>query len=290
MSKIEAVFVGHTAFNTDVSLKTSTTRTTIGGGGLSPAFAASLVLEPEKIGLISRVGTDNFGVNLVNFLKKRGINSDGLEIVPEGKTLWVSLIEFSDGNRRIAVDPGVSTEVRLFIPDNYKNAQYVHLGSGPSDQQLQWLTFLRDNCSGSTKIAADPLEIFIPKYPEETKKVLNSVDLVFINETELQLLRQFGELSKDIPTILKLGEKGIVYINGDEVITVPAPKVKAVHTTGAGETIAGVFIGRTIQGTPLREALEEAVAVASLSVTDYGMEHLPNTYAAYKKNITTAIK
>lgn len=283
MNKIEAVFVGHTAADTHISVANSSTRTTIGGGGFSSAYAASVVLNPEHIGLISRMGNDNFSVKARRLLDDRSINAEGVEVVPEGKTTWVSLIEFPDGNRRIAVDSGVSSEVRLFIPDSYRNAQYTHLGSGPSDQQLQWLIFLRENCSQSTKITADPLEIFIPKYPEETKEVLKSVDLIFINEEELRLFRQFGELTKNIPTILKRGAKGIVYMYGDEVITIPASQVKVVHTAGAGETIAGVFIGLTVQGFPREEALRQAVKIASLSVTDFGLEHLPKTYADYQK-------
>lgn len=285
MNKVEAVFVGHTAADTHISVENCSTRTTIGGGGFSPAFAASLVLNPEGIGLISRIGSDNFGLKARKLLNDCGINTDGVKVILEGKTTWVSLIEFPDGNRRIAVDPGVSTEVRLFIPDNYRDVQYIHLGSGPSNQQLQWLTFLRANCSKTTKISVDPLEIFISKYPEETKKVLGSVDLIFINEGELQLLRQFGELSKNIPTILKRGANGAVYLHGDETITIPAPQVKVIHTTGAGETIAGIFIGQTVQGIAREEALKKAVTIASLSVTDFGLEHLPKTYKNYQKTL-----
>src|SRR5690606_1722921 len=41
--------------------------------------------------------------------------------------------------------------------------------------------------------------------------------------------------------IVTCGSKGVMFHNGTEIVNVPARTVKAVDTTGAGDTFAGAF-------------------------------------------------
>ncbi len=283
MPKIEFVSVGHSAADTQIT-SDGKIRTTLGGGGFSPAITASTVLDPQKIGIISNLGNDQFGKQAIEYLTKRGINQDGLIIVPEGETTWVVLMEFSPDSRRIAVAPGVSQNFRLSIPPNYKGAKYIHIGSGPSNQQLEWMNKLKGECPPNTIYSVDPLEIFIPEFPEETKEVFRRADIVFINEREMKLLNQFGgEIAQEKQLVLKLGEQGLIYRHNDTRLEIPAPKVNVVHTTGAGEAIAGVFLGLRTQDIPVEQALVQAVQYASISVTDFGIIHLQETIEIYNR-------
>lgn len=272
MREIDIVFIGHTVKETNIGLD-NTIKSTLGGGGLSPAIAASTVILPERIGLISRIGTDDFGNHAQSYIKKKGYDIEGLDVVSGGQTTWVVIQEMPIG-RRIAVDLGVSNDFVFNVPSSYKNAQYVHIGSGPSIQQLEWLKEIKNEFSSTTIISADPLEVFIRSHPQETRALLEKVDLIFINEEEWELISQYGELITKAPMVLKRGDKGVVYISGDKRITVPAPKVTVVHTAGAGETVAGVFLGLRVQKVPIPQALAKAVEYASVSVTQYGIEHL----------------
>ena len=47
-------------------------------------------------------------------------------------------------------------------------------------------------------------------------------------------------------------------------------RVKAVDTTGAGDTFTGFFLGNILQGKPVTEALRIACAAGALSVTKPG--------------------
>ena len=49
--------------------------------------------------------------------------------------------------------------------------------------------------------------------------------------------------------------------------SIPAPAVRAVDTTGAGDCLNGVLCALLLEGMPLAEAAETAVRAASLSVT-----------------------
>lgn len=181
----------------------------------------------------------------------------------------------------MAVDVQVSREFVPKVPDSFKMAQYVHIGSGPSPQQLEWYYVLRNEFSQQTKISADPLDAFVVLHPAETRSLLEQVDLIFINEEELELISQYGDLATSVPMILKMGDKGVLYIHGEERIQVPALPMKVVHTTGAGETVAGVFLGLRAQQVPVDTALETAAQYASISVTDFGIEHLDQSIFKY---------
>lgn len=272
MREIDVVFIGHTAVDTNIGLD-NRIKSTLGGGGLSPAMTASTVISPERIGLISRIGTDDFGIRAQQYIENKGYDVEGLEIVPEGQTSWVVIQEMPIG-RRIAVDLGVSRDFVPHVPDPYKNAQYAHIGSGPSIEQLNWFEKIKIEFSSATIISADPLDVFIRSYPQETRALLERVSLIFINEEEWDLVSQFGELATKVPIVLKRGDKGVVYISEGSRITVPAPRVAVAHTAGAGETIAGVFLGLRVQRVPILQALTTAVEYASVSVTQYGIEHL----------------
>lgn len=51
-----------------------------------------------------------------------------------------------------------------------------------------------------------------------------------------------------------------------------APEARARDTVGAGEILAGVFLGLRAQGISEAAALRHAVAAASRSVTEFGVD------------------
>jgi GntR family transcriptional regulator len=57
---------------------------------------------------------------------------------------------------------------------------------------------------------------------------------------------------------------------GDTALTLPAPLVQAVDTTGAGDTHTGVLLAALVGAHPLRTALARADLAAALSVTRSG--------------------
>jgi ribokinase len=71
--------------------------------------------------------------------------------------------------------------------------------------------------------------------------------------------------------LLKLGARGAALLTGDGLfVLVSAPKVTAVDTTGAGDTLNGVLAARLALGQSEEDALRFAVAAASLSTTRPG--------------------
>ncbi len=70
--------------------------------------------------------------------------------------------------------------------------------------------------------------------------------------------------------VVTLGEAGAVLVEGDMVQRLPAPRVAAVDTTGAGDTFNAAFVSATVAGLPLAERLRFANGAGALSVTGMG--------------------
>lgn len=70
--------------------------------------------------------------------------------------------------------------------------------------------------------------------------------------------------------LLKLGAEGLWVATREARLKVPGFPVQAVDATGAGDTLAGAFLARTLAGDDLAQAARYANAAAALSTTGYG--------------------
>lgn len=86
--------------------------------------------------------------------------------------------------------------------------------------------------------------------------LIDALDFVFLNDLEARLYTGAASLAESIPawrerkaiTILKLGPEGAVWLAPDRDIHVAAPKVKAVDTTGAGDSFNAGFLVAWMRG------------------------------------------
>jgi ribokinase len=70
--------------------------------------------------------------------------------------------------------------------------------------------------------------------------------------------------------VITLGVRGVYYTDGTTELTVPAIKVKAVETTGAGDAFNGGFTTAIAEGVPVDVALKFATCTSAISVTRLG--------------------
>ena len=72
--------------------------------------------------------------------------------------------------------------------------------------------------------------------------------------------------------ILTLGERGSLLVTPDEVAHVPAPSVKALDSTGAGDAFVGSLAYFLAAGKSLTEAMDRANQIAAVSVQASGTQ------------------
>lgn len=75
--------------------------------------------------------------------------------------------------------------------------------------------------------------------------------------------------------IITMASQGCLVVQGDEIVRVYAPKVKAVDGSGAGATFSSGFIYGYLNGWTLEESVRFAIAAASLKVTRSGLTMFP---------------
>jgi ribokinase len=72
--------------------------------------------------------------------------------------------------------------------------------------------------------------------------------------------------------IVTMGSKGSMWLTKEDYLVVPAVKVDAVDTTGAGDSFIGCFVENYSRTQNIPEAMKEASQYASLSVTRKGTQ------------------
>jgi len=272
MREILTTIIGDLAF--DTKIKGGETRTDIAGGAYGCAVGASKF--SDRVGLVAEVGPD-FDLGT---LARRKIDVQGVKVNPEKNTPHFQLVIEDDGRRTMISASNIRDNIdTASFPPDYLSSLFFHLATSHPNKHLAWIEYLKGRKCASTNtgtglLSADIFEIFAKLHAESTHKVISSVGLLFLNEEEHKILAEFGTVTYGIPCVLKKGNRGAVYIDGEQYIEVPAKQVKTVDTTGAGDVLAGAFLALRSEGYEIGTALKIAVDLASQSVTVYGLEHI----------------
>jgi sugar/nucleoside kinase (ribokinase family) len=260
----ELVVVGHVG--TSIVHAGAVSWTSAGGSGYAVAASAGALIG-DRVGLVAAVGKD---FDLAP-LRRRRVDLDGVAELP-GPSAKLRIREFDDGTRSFSAELGVAAAVRTgTFPGRYLDADYIHLGTAPPDQQLTWLEYLHE-CDCRAHISADMFEDYVATYPTASREVCDSVDLIFMNQAEYDGL--YGDAQLPVPKaplIVKRGPFGARLIVDGHPQEVEAPVAQLVDPTGGGEVLAGVFLALRADGLPERRALRYAVRAASSCVADYGV-------------------
>lgn len=258
-------------------------RDALGGAADYSSIAASFF---SAINLVGVVG-DDFPLEHLEFLKSRGVDLAGVQIVPGGATFrWSGYYDFD-----LNVAHTLDTQLNVFadfkpnLPANYKGAEYVFLANIDPELQLEVL-----NQVTSPKLTAcDTMNFWIDGKREALVEVLKRVDIAILNDAEARQLT--GKLSvvsaaKSLQqmgpntVIIKKGEHGALLFSGDEHFAAPSyPLEQIADPTGAGDSFAGGFIGYVAsQGNADMATLRRGVAygsvMASFNVEDFSLNRL----------------
>ena len=123
---------------------------------------------------------------------------------------------------------------------------------------------------------------------------LNFVSYLLVNREEAEELSDHTEdplmeLAKRYPDtkiVRTLGSKGVDYWNGKEVLHHGCYNVKAVDTTGAGDTFTGYFISCLVQGYSEADVLRLASTASAIAVTRHGASaSIPEIYEVLSSHL-----
>ncbi|MGM0479202.1 MAG: PfkB family carbohydrate kinase [Bacteroidota bacterium] len=278
------VTVGSVAFDA-IETPFGKTDKIIGGAGTYIAFSSSYFMQQQNI--VSVVGED-FPQEMLDKLKNKGVNLEGLQIKEGEKTFFWSGKYSNDMNARdtLVTELNVLEHFDPAIPASYQGCDYLMLGNLSPEVQLSVINRLTER---PKLIAMDTMNFWMDIAMDDLKKTLKEIDILIINDEEARQLS--GEYSlvkaaKKIRTmgpkylIIKKGEHGALLFHGDKVFFAPAlPLEEVFDPTGAGDTFAGGFMGYIASTDDysfenMKRAVIAGSAMASFCVEKFGTEKL----------------
>lgn len=249
-----------------------------GGKGANQAVASAKLGIPTT--LIGRLGTDAFGRELRAFLAAQGVDLAFVKDT-DGAHSGTAIITLAHADNTIVVVPGANG---LVDADDVAAPTLAKGDVAVSQFEIPLPTiaafFRRARAAGVTTIL-NPAPA-----KQADKALLDLVDILILNETELGLLAgtelsdhdaasRFAEAARTMGqgkiVCVTLGKRGVlVLVEGHQPLLVPGREVKAVDTTGAGDCFVGALASQLAIGRPLGDALAYANAAASICVQRMG--------------------
>ncbi len=251
-----------------------------GGKGANQAAAAARL--GAEVTMIGCIGKDAHGIVLKEGLGQMGVNTDFV-FQEDQASSGVALITVEQGNNSIIVVAGANSRLDIahieMREDILNRADIILLQLEiPLDTVMYVLNYARKN---GIKTILNPS----PACRLE-ESIFRKIDYFIPNETECEFYtgRKIESIQDAIhcvkllqekgiaAPIITLGENGSVFGDGDQVIHIPAQKVKAIDTTAAGDSFAAAFAVAVTEGKSMTEAVRFATYVSSITVTRKGAQ------------------
>lgn len=249
-----------------------------GGKGANQAVAAMRL--GGNVSFISAVGDDPFGIEQIHHFASEGISTAGIFRI-KGEHSGVALIMVdSHGENCISVCPGANDALDVNMLECHRSMIL------DADVVLMQGEIPYATVKHAARIARDAGAAVIynpaPVGPVDSE-MYAITDVMILNQTEAT---QLTGISDDYKTaaetirshgvnavIVTLGTDGSYALTQEDEYFVPAFKIKAVDTVGAGDTYCGaIAVEYARQRELTRDVLEFASAASALSVTKHGAQ------------------
>ena len=278
------ITVGTMAFDA-IETPFGKTDSIVGGSATYVAYAASNFIKPVQ--QVSIVGYD-FPKEEMEELRKRGVQLDGVMVIPDKKSFFWSGRYHEDMNTRdtLITDLNVLADFNPVLPDSYQGAEFVMLGNLSPAIQLSVIKQLQKK---PKLIVMDTMNFWMEIAMPGLEEVMKKVDLLLVNDAEARQLTGQFSLVKAAKSILKMGPKYLIIKKGehgallfheDSVFFAPAlPLEEVFDPTGAGDTFAGGFMGHLaktgdISFENMKRGIIVGSAMASFCVEKFGPTRL----------------
>lgn len=252
-------------------------------GGKGANQAVTIARLGGEVTFISKIGNDVFGKQAEQLFDEEGINTFYLlpdEELPSG----VALITVDkNGENSIVVASGANSNL---YPQDIKDALDAIDKSGIVLMQLE---IPMETVNYVAKHAAEKgISVILNPAPMNnlSPELLQCVDILTPNQTEAGMLsgikvNSIEDAEKAAKIIYNMGVKMVVVTMGpsgavvcekDGVQRIPAPRVKSIDSTAAGDVFNGALAVAISEGKILKEAVQFACKAAALSVTKMGAQ------------------
>jgi sugar/nucleoside kinase (ribokinase family) len=255
---------------------------TLGGSATFFSAAASFFCRVQLVGVVGH----DFPVADLQFLENRHVDLSGLEQRQGESFRWSGVYNY-DLNSRETLETrlGVFAEFKPKIPESFRDARWLFLGN--IDPVLQ-LDVLRQ-VNRPELVVCDTMNYWIESKRDDLLALLESVDVLMVNDSEARelsgeynLLRAARWIQSIGPSmvVVKKGEHGAMLFTDGSIFFAPGfPLEEVFDPTGAGDAFAGGFLGYLARAESasldhLRRAVVYGSTLGSFAVERFGVERL----------------
>lgn len=276
--------IGTVAFD-QIETPRGQTAKILGGAGTYIGLAASHLAQDIRI--VSVVGGD-FPPEHLELMKKHHIDTQGIKVIPDGKTFFWAGKYHENMNIRdtLTTELNVLADFDPVLPEAYKNSEYLMLGNlTPAIQKKVILQMEKQ----PRLICMDTMNFWMDVALNDLLEVITMVDVLTINDEEARQLSGEYALPKAAKKIMEMGPKYLIIKKGEhgallfhqnQIFHAPAmPLDDVFDPTGAGDTFAGGFMGYIAKTGDtsfenMKRALIYGSAMASFCVEKFGTDRL----------------
>jgi ribokinase len=251
-----------------------------GKGGNQAVMAARL---GAQVSLVSRVGHDPFGEQLLCNYRAQGIDTTHVQQDADRHTGTAAIVVDDQAQNCIIVVPGANEKLS---PDDVRAAAGAIQRSDvvvcqleiPVESVLE--AFQIAKAQGVRTILNPAPAVALPE------ALLHLTDFCVPNETEIEgltgkpahTIKQAEKATRALremgphTVIVTLGDRGALLFADEEADHFPPVAVTAVDPSGAGDAFIGTLAVLLADGRPVGEAVRRANQLAALTVTRHGTQ------------------
>ena len=223
--------------------------------------------------MVGCVGDDDYGRSVIKNFEANGVDTGNVKVVP-GVTTGTAHITLAEGDNSIIVIKGANDLVTPeLIDEAWPQIAGCDMVMLQHEIPAAAIAHTLKKCAeAGVKALLNPAPVL-----EGAQDWAKNAAFITPNEHEAQALFP-GKSTEEIllenegRLLMTLGSKGVAYAENGAINTVPAFKVKAVDTTGAGDTFNSAFAVARASGKTMSESITFANAAAALSVQKIGAQ------------------
>lgn len=246
-------------------------KTVPGGKGANQAVASARL--GADVYMIGRVGDDAYGQDIMSNLQAQGVRTTYMKPVTEMESGTAHII-LAEGDNSIVVVKGANNEVTPhYVKDALSSIEDIGIVLIQQEIPEETVEAVCTICSEK----GIPVILNPAPARKVSQQILDQAAYITPNEHEAALMFDgltIAEALRQYPNKLLIteGKNGVRYFDGSKEVLVPGYPVKAVDTTGAGDTFNGALAVALTEGKSLYDALAFANLAASISVTKFGAQ------------------
>ncbi|MCC6312442.1 MAG: ribokinase [Thermomicrobiales bacterium] len=252
------------------------------GGGKGANQAVAAARSGAATAMLGAVGDDDFGRHRLSDLLVDDIDVTFVDVTDAARSgVTLITVEEATGENRIAYVPGAT----LTVGPEQARAAVAALNPSVVLATLELPEATR--AALFVEARARRARVVLNATPEAAgaQRHLPQIDVLIVNEVEagemlgrhvgpndaVAAARALQALGPEA-VVITLGAAGAVVLSEGEPVRLPAPPVRVVDTTGAGDAFCGAFAARLAAGTNPITAARAGVIAGSLAATRAGAQ------------------